>query len=44
MDLYRLRWELADVAVAVSRFRGPHTGNADDNESWHILRETYGPC
>jgi spectinomycin phosphotransferase/16S rRNA (guanine(1405)-N(7))-methyltransferase len=40
MDLYRLRWDLADLAVVVSRFRAPHPGNADDDESWTILTET----
>jgi hypothetical protein len=43
LDLYRLRWELADLAVVVSRFRAPHTGNADDQESWDILAETCRP-
>jgi spectinomycin phosphotransferase/16S rRNA (guanine(1405)-N(7))-methyltransferase len=37
MDLYRLRWDLADVAVVVSRFRAPHPGNADDQESFEIF-------
>ena len=38
LELYRLRWDIADIAVCVSRFRRRHTGNADDNESWDILR------
>jgi spectinomycin phosphotransferase/16S rRNA (guanine(1405)-N(7))-methyltransferase len=37
VDLYRLRWDLADLAVAVSRFRAPHTGTADDDTSWDVL-------
>jgi spectinomycin phosphotransferase/16S rRNA (guanine(1405)-N(7))-methyltransferase len=44
MDLYRLRWDLADLAMAVSRFRAPHSGNADDNETWTILAEACGPA
>ena len=38
LELYRLRWDLADIAVDVSRFRRHHTGNLDDDKSWEILR------
>jgi len=37
LELYRLRWDIADVAVDVSRFRRPHVGNADDDKSWELL-------
>jgi Phosphotransferase enzyme family len=37
LELYRLRWDIADVAVDVSRFRRPHYGNADDDKSWELL-------
>jgi hypothetical protein len=37
LDLYRLRWDLSDIAVDVSRFRRPHTGNIDDDKSWELL-------
>ena len=37
LDLYRLRWDLADIAVNVSRFRRPHAGNIDDDKSWELL-------
>lgn len=37
LELYRLRWDLSDVAVGLSRFRCHHTGDADDHESWVIL-------
>ena len=37
LDLYRLRWDLTDIAVDVSRFRRPHTGNVDDDKSWELL-------
>lgn len=37
LELYRLRWDLADLAVDVARFRRRHTGNRDDEESWNIL-------
>jgi hypothetical protein len=38
LELYRIRWDLADVAIDVSRFRRPHPGSIDDDESWAILR------
>jgi spectinomycin phosphotransferase/16S rRNA (guanine(1405)-N(7))-methyltransferase len=38
LELYRIRWDLADVADVVSRFRRHHTGSLDDDESWEILR------
>jgi Phosphotransferase enzyme family len=37
MALYRLRWDLADIAVDVSRFRRPHDGSAEDAKSWELL-------
>jgi spectinomycin phosphotransferase/16S rRNA (guanine(1405)-N(7))-methyltransferase len=37
LDLYRLRWDLADIAVDVSRFRRPHAGTIDDDQSWELL-------
>ena len=37
LDLYRLRWDIADIAVDVSRFRRPHTGSAEDDESFALL-------
>lgn len=38
LELYRIRWDLADIAIDVSRFRRPHPGSIDDDESWAILR------
>jgi spectinomycin phosphotransferase/16S rRNA (guanine(1405)-N(7))-methyltransferase len=37
LDLYRLRWDLADLAVDVSRFRQPHAGSTEDHKSWELL-------
>lgn len=37
LDLYRLRWDIADIAIDVSRFRRPHTGTAEDDETWELL-------
>jgi spectinomycin phosphotransferase/16S rRNA (guanine(1405)-N(7))-methyltransferase len=38
LDLYRLRWGLADLAVDVRRFRRPHRGTPEDDKSWELLR------
>jgi hypothetical protein len=38
LELYRLRWDLADLALVVSRFRAPHAGSPDDDKSWDVLR------
>ena len=38
LELYRVRWDLADIAVDASRFRLPHRGTADDEASWQLLR------
>ena len=37
LDLYRLRWDIADIAMDVSRFRRPHAGTAEDEESFSLL-------
>jgi spectinomycin phosphotransferase/16S rRNA (guanine(1405)-N(7))-methyltransferase len=37
LDLYRLRWDIADLAGDVSRFRRPHAGDIDDDKSWELL-------
>jgi hypothetical protein len=42
LDLYRLRWDLADLAMDVSRFRRPHSGSAEDDESWGLLSSLVG--
>jgi hypothetical protein len=39
LELYRIRWDLTDIALGVRRFRRPHQGNADDQEEWSILTE-----
>jgi spectinomycin phosphotransferase/16S rRNA (guanine(1405)-N(7))-methyltransferase len=38
LRMYRTRWDLSDLAVEADRFRHPHTGTADDAESWTILQ------
>jgi spectinomycin phosphotransferase/16S rRNA (guanine(1405)-N(7))-methyltransferase len=37
VELYRLRWILADIAVEVGRFRRPHDGGPNDVAAWEIL-------
>jgi hypothetical protein len=44
LELYRIRWDLADIAVTVSRFRRPHPGSEDDQKSWDVLRRLTGRC
>ncbi|WP_198036902.1 aminoglycoside phosphotransferase family protein [Nocardia sp. BMG51109] len=39
LELYRRRWDLTDLAEYVHRFRRPHSGSEDDDESWKGLRE-----
>jgi aminoglycoside phosphotransferase (APT) family kinase protein len=39
LELYRIRWDLADLAMAVSRFRREHKGTAEDDKSRLILRD-----
>jgi hypothetical protein len=36
-QLYRLRWDVADVAVDVSRFRRSHDGSIEDDRCWELL-------
>jgi hypothetical protein len=38
LALYRLRWDLTDIALFVSRLRGQHAGSSDDEMSWDNLR------
>ncbi len=39
LELYRIRWDLAEIAEYASRFRRPHPGSRDDDESWDVLRD-----
>ncbi|MGN6676545.1 MAG: phosphotransferase family protein [Streptosporangiaceae bacterium] len=42
LELYRVRWDLTDVALEVSRFLGPHRGTDEDQEAWQLLVELVG--
>jgi hypothetical protein len=37
LDLYRLRWDITDLAMDVGRFRQPHAGSAEDGKCWELL-------
>ncbi|WP_199513468.1 phosphotransferase [Nucisporomicrobium flavum] len=38
LELYRRRWLINDLCVDLRRFRRPHSGNPEDEESWQLLR------
>jgi spectinomycin phosphotransferase/16S rRNA (guanine(1405)-N(7))-methyltransferase len=38
LELYRIRWTLADIASDVSRFRRVHTAGVDEVKSWELLQ------
>jgi spectinomycin phosphotransferase/16S rRNA (guanine(1405)-N(7))-methyltransferase len=38
MELYRLKWDIQDLAYDAARFLRPHSGNAEDAEAWLLLR------
>jgi hypothetical protein len=37
IELYRVRWDLADLALDVSRFRQPHRGTPEDEKVYQLL-------
>jgi aminoglycoside phosphotransferase (APT) family kinase protein len=37
LELYRIRWDLNDLALDASRFLRPHRGTAEDDKAWRIL-------
>lgn len=37
VEAYRLRWDAADIAVDVGRFRRPHAGTPEDDKAWGFL-------
>ena len=40
LALYRLRWDLDDIAELLSQIRGPHQQTADTLVSWTELQKT----
>jgi spectinomycin phosphotransferase len=39
MRMYRMRWSLEEIMLAVSDFRGPHDHNEDTELTWEVLTE-----
>ena len=42
LELYRLRWDLTDLAEVTRDFSRPHTGTPNDDENWAILQDILG--
>jgi len=40
LELYRLTWKLADIAISVAELRQPHGDTEDIRTSWRALRDT----
>jgi spectinomycin phosphotransferase/16S rRNA (guanine(1405)-N(7))-methyltransferase len=40
LELFRVRWAVADIAEFVATLSRPHTGDANDAESWRSLEAT----
>jgi len=40
LDLYRLRWDLTEIAACLAHFREPHGTTADDEETGTNLKES----
>jgi spectinomycin phosphotransferase/16S rRNA (guanine(1405)-N(7))-methyltransferase len=39
LDIYRTRWDLADLAAFANQFAQPHSGDANDEASWRLMKE-----
>jgi Phosphotransferase enzyme family len=37
LDLYRLKWDVADLAYETARLLRPHAGTAEDAEAWELV-------
>jgi spectinomycin phosphotransferase/16S rRNA (guanine(1405)-N(7))-methyltransferase len=42
LELYRIRWDLADLAVYVAGFHAVHRGDRNDEKSWQELSSLLG--
>lgn len=38
LELYRLCWDIKDLAADVRRLRRPHAGSRDDEKTWRVVR------
>jgi hypothetical protein len=43
LDMYRLLWDLAEIAIYTEQFRSPHVDTLDTQESWKNLNLFLGP-
>jgi len=39
LELYRVGWDVRDMACCAAGLMRPHTGNEDDEKSWKVLNE-----
>jgi spectinomycin phosphotransferase len=39
MHMYRMRWSLEEIMLALADFRGPHDHNGDTELTWEVLTE-----
>jgi spectinomycin phosphotransferase/16S rRNA (guanine(1405)-N(7))-methyltransferase len=37
IELYRLKWDIGDLAYDAARFLRPHSGSAEDDKAWELL-------
>jgi hypothetical protein len=37
IELYRLKWNIGDLASETARFLRPHSGSAEDDKAWELL-------
>jgi spectinomycin phosphotransferase len=44
VEMYRLAWDLAEIAVYTSDFRRPHTDTEDTREAWANLGDYLQPA
>ena len=42
LELYRLGWDLAEIAIYISEFRRPHQSTADVDAAWTNLNHYLG--
>ncbi len=43
VEMYRLAWDLSEIAIYVSEFRQPHERNEDMSEAWQNLQHFLDP-
>ena len=43
IELYRLAWDLSEIAIYISDFRQPHEPTEDMSEAWENLQHYLDP-